>query len=76
MRLKINEAIARSEAKGKKVKKKDLAALLWPTSRAETQVANFVRLCAGKTQCVRPEWVMTISAACDCTPNYLYGVSE
>ena len=40
MKLKVNEAIARSEANGKKVLKKDIAARLFPGVAESAQQVN------------------------------------
>ena len=66
MRLKVNEAIAQSEANGKKVLKQEIA-------NENTQRVNMSNLCRGKTQRIKPEWINIICHECDCTPNFLFG---
>lgn len=76
MILRIEEAIARAKRKGIEVKKKDVAARLWPDSEESAQQVSFTKLIKGKTLAVRPEWVIAICEMCDCTPNYLFGIGE
>lgn len=76
MRLKINEAIARSEVMGRKVFKKDIAAKLFPNQPQSTQQVNFANLCTGRTQRVKPEWIIVICDMCECTPQFLLGMDE
>ena len=72
--LKVNEAIALSEAMGKKVLKKDLAAKIWPNSRSEAQAVNMTNLCSGVTKKVNPEWIVTICRETGCTADFLLGI--
>ena len=44
-KIKVNEAIARAESKGKKIYKKDLAAKIWANSKPEAQAVNMTNLC-------------------------------
>lgn len=76
MRLRVNEAIARSEANGKKVFKKDIAARLFDGSSESAQKINMSNLCTGVTKRVAPEWVVTICEMCGCTANYLFGMED
>lgn len=76
MMLRIEEAIARSKANGKKVLKKDIAARLWPDSVESAQQVNMTKLCNGRTTGVRPEWVITICEMTGCTADYLFGLSN
>jgi DNA-binding Xre family transcriptional regulator len=76
MKLRINEAILRSEMNGKKVFKKDIAARIFPGVSEAAQQVNFTNLCQGKTKRVAPEWVLIICEMCDCTPNYLFNFNE
>lgn len=73
MVLRIEEAIARSRARGKVVKKKDLAKKLFPDTTESNQIVNMSNICRGKTKRVDPDWIVTICLECDCTPNYLFG---
>lgn len=74
LRLKINEAIARSEANGKKVLKKDIAARLFEGASESAQQVNMTNLCNGKTKRIIPEWVVIICEMLDCTADYLFGM--
>ena len=76
MKLRINEAILRSEMNGKKVFKKDIAARIFPGVSEAAQQVNFTNLCQGKTKRVAPEWVLIICVMCDCPPNYLFNLKE
>lgn len=74
MRLRLNEAIALSEAMGKKVLKKDLAAKIWPNSRSEAQAVNMTNLASGITKKVNPEWIAIICRETGCTADFLFGI--
>lgn len=74
--LKVNEAIALSEAMGKKVLKKDLAAKIWPNSRSEAQAVNMTNLASGITKKVNPEWIAIICKETGCSANFLLGLSD
>ena len=50
MKLRVNEAIARSEANGKKVLKKDIAARLFEGASESAQQVNMTNLCNGTTK--------------------------
>ncbi len=76
LRLKVNEAIARSEANGKKVLKKDIAARLFEGSEESTQQVNMTNLCKGKTKRIVPEWVVILCEMLDCSANYLFGMED
>lgn len=73
MKLKVNEAIARSEANGKKVLKKDIAARLFPGVSESAQQVNMTNLCNGTTKRILPEWVVILCEMLDCTADYLFG---
>lgn len=60
MRLKVNEAIAQSEANGKKVLKQEIAKKLFSGANENTQRVNMSNLCRGKTQRIKPEWINII----------------
>lgn len=76
MKLRINEAIALSTAKGKKVWKKDIAAKLFPGVSESAQQVNMTNLCNGTTKRIVPDWVVIICEMCDCDPNYLFGYKQ
>ena len=50
MKLRVNEAIARSEANGKKVLKKDIAARLFEGASESARQVNMTNLCNGTTK--------------------------
>lgn len=76
VKLRVNEAIARSEANGKKVLKKDIAAKLFPGVSESAQQVNMTNLCNGTTKRIVPDWVVIICEMCDCEPNYLFGYKQ
>lgn len=76
MKLRVNEAIARSEANGKKVLKKDIAARLFEGSSESAQQVNMTNLCNGTTKRIVPEWVVIICKMCDCSADYLFGLCD
>ena len=71
--MKIEQAIARAKDHGKKVKKKDIAALLWPDSTETAQQVNMTKLCSGKTTKINPDWVNIICDTCECSADFLFG---
>lgn len=76
MRLKINEAIARCADNGKRVWKKDIAARLFPEIDERTQQSNFSNLVNGKTMRVKPEWIPILCEMCECSADFLFGISN
>lgn len=72
-KFRIEEAIARAKANGKKVFKKELGAKLFPDVSETVVRINMTNLCSGKTKRIKPEWVGIICEECECTPNYLFG---
>lgn len=76
MKLRVKEAIARSEANGKKVFKKDIAARLFDGVSESAQQVNMTNLLNGKTQRIKPEWVVIICEMCGCTADYLFGMED
>lgn len=74
LRLRVNEAIARSEANGKKVLKKDIAARLFEGASESAQQVNMTNLCNGTTKRIVPEWVVILCEMLDCTADYLFGM--
>lgn len=73
--FRLNEAIARARDNGKRVKKKDLAALLWPESSLENQRSNIVGLARGIRR-VKPEWVRIICEQTGVTADFLFGLTN
>lgn len=76
LRLRVNEAIARSEANGKKVLKKDIAARLFEGASESAQQVNMTNLCNGTTKRIVPEWVVIICEMCGCSADYLFGMED
>jgi hypothetical protein len=76
MKLKVNEAIARSAMNGKKVFKKDIAARLFESASESAQQVNMTNLCNGTTKRIVPEWVVIICEMCGCSADYLFGLSD
>lgn len=74
--FRLNEAILKAGLKGKKVFKKDLAAKIWPDSTEAAQQVNMTALCRGKKMKVAPEWVVAICKECECSADFLFGLSE
>lgn len=74
--LRINEAIARAERMGKKVFKKDLAALLWSESSEGAQQVNMTKLVSGRAKKISIEWVEILCRELDCSADYLFGLSN
>lgn len=74
--FRIEEAIARAKTKGIKVMKKDISARLWPDSVDSARQVNMTKLCTGRTYGIRPEWVVIICEMCECTADYLFGLSN
>lgn len=72
--LKVNEAIALSEAMGRKILKKDLAAKIWPNSRPEAQAVNMTNLVSGVTKKINPEWIIIICRETGCSADFLLGI--
>lgn len=76
VRLRINEAIALSEIRGRKVLKKDIAAALFPRASQTTQQVNMTNLVSGETKRIKPEWVVIICKMCGCTADFLFGLEK
>lgn len=76
MKLRVNEAIACSEANGKKVLKKDIAARLFEGASESAQQVNMTNLCNGTTKRIVPEWVVIICEMCGCSADYLFGLED
>ena len=74
--LRIEQAIARAKEQGNKVKKKDIAARLWPDSSQAAQQVNMTALCNGATARIAPEWVNIICEMTGCTADFLLGIKN
>ena len=73
-RLKIDEAIAQAMLNGKKLKKIDIAAKLWPNSSIPTRRQNMANLCTGKTEKITTEMVAIICEMTGVDANFLLGL--
>jgi hypothetical protein len=76
MRLLINEAVARAQSEGRPIEKRELARLLFPDVAPESRVVTMANICSGRTKRIAPEWVPIICAACGCSADYLFGLSN
>lgn len=76
MKFRLNEAIARSQEKGKKVLKKELACKLFPGVSECAQQVNMTNLCNGTTKRIKPEWVTIITEECGCSADFLFGLTN
>ena len=72
MSLKIKEAYEIAKDFDKTVKKKVLAAKLWPDSNPSTQQVNMTNLFNGTTKRFTFEMIVIICNYLSCTPNYLF----
>ncbi len=74
--IRINEAIAKATLDGKKIKKMDIAARLWPDSVLLTRRANMTNLCTGKTQKITTEMVEIICEMTGVDANFLFDIKN
>lgn len=74
--LRVNEAIARSEMKGNKILKRELARKIWPNSKPESQLVNMSNLCSGVTKKINPEWVVVLCKELKCSADFLFGLKN
>jgi len=75
-KFRIEAALLRAKENGKKIFKKDLAALMWPDSTETGQMVNMTGLCSGKRTKVDPDWVEIICRECGCSADFLFGLSN
>ena len=75
-RLRVNEAIARSEMNGAKVFKKEIASRLFPGATEVAQQVNMSNLCTGRTKRILPEWIPILCEMLNCSANFLFGIGE
>lgn len=73
-RLKIKEAFARSEMRGKKVFKKDVSNRLFPNQPKSTQQVKFTNLVNGTTKRITATQVRILCEMLDCDANFLFGL--
>ena len=71
--LRIDEALKHAKKQGRKVRKKDIAARLWPNSKPATQATNMTNLCSGFTEKILPEWINVICEMTGVSADFLVG---
>lgn len=76
MYIRVEEALAVAKRNGNKILKKELAAKLWSDSTEVAQQVAMTRLCNGKCQVVRPEWLITISEETGVSTDFLLGLKD
>lgn len=77
MVLRIEEAMARyRRVHGVKLKKQDLAAVLFPNSSIPVRRQSLTRLLSGVYSRIDPAWVPIICKFCECSADYLFHLSE
>ena len=76
VRLRVNEAIARAVTRGHRVFKKDISQRIFAGVTESAQQVNMSNLCNGRTKRIKPEWVVVICEMCECSADYLFGLSE
>ena len=75
-RLRVKEALLRSETNGKKILKKDIAARLWADSSEQARQVNMTNLVNGTTKKISPDWVVVLCEMLGCNANYLFGIND
>lgn len=73
--IRVNDAIISARMNGKKITKKDIAALLWKDSKQRTQAVNMSALCNHKTHSIKIEWVKEICEATGVDANFLFNIN-
>lgn len=73
MRFRINEAVALTTVRGKRVKKKDIAAKLFPDSVESTANQNMVNICSGNKKSLSAQQINIICDMCGCSADFLLG---
>lgn len=76
VKIRINDAIAYAKASGKRVRKVEIAQMLWKDSRRQTAHANMVNLCNGKTRLVNIEFIPTLCRELGVSADYLFGLTD
>lgn len=74
--FRLNESFALAKEKGNKVKKLDLAKILWPESKDKTAHTNMSNLMHGKVKKIDIDAVPVICAHLGVTADYLFGLAE
>lgn len=73
MNFKLKEAFAKATNDGREVNKKELAAILWPSSREATQQVNLSNLISGRTTKVTVKQIINACNYLGCDANYITG---
>lgn len=74
--IRIEAAIARAKENGRTVKKKEIAARLWPNSTEVAQQVNMTALCKGKTARIGVGWPNIICEMTGVTADFLFGLTN
>lgn len=74
--IRIDAAIAFAKENGIRVKKKDLALMMWPDANEATRTVNMVNLSSGRRKSILPEWVRIICRECGCSADFLFGIEK
>lgn len=74
--IRIEAAIARAKENGRTVKKKEIAARLWPNSTEVAQQVNMTRLCSGKTPRIGADWPNIICEMTGVSADFLFGLTN
>lgn len=73
--FRIEEAIARAKASGKKNIKRELAEALWPEASYFSQNNNINNIANGSTKRINPDWVPIICTMCGVSADWLFGIN-
>lgn len=71
--IRINAAFAAAKERGKKVRKKELAALMWPEAPETNRMRSIGNLASGRTTRIEPEWLNIIAEYCGVSIDFLLG---
>ena len=74
--IRIEQALAVAKENGRKIAKKDIAAMLWPNATQAAQQVNMTNLCSGKTSRIDPDWVPIICRECGVSADFLFNVAS
>lgn len=74
--FKLKEAFYEAKLKDNSKTQKELAELLYPESKPNTQRANVNNLFNSERATVKPRWVSIICEYCECTPEFLFGMNQ
>lgn len=74
--LRLDESFAIAKENGNKIKKLELARILWPESKDKTAHTNMSNLMHGKVKKIDIEAVPVICKKLGVTADYLFGLSS